>query len=156
MSLTLASIGMVVGAIAKYIGASKGAEKAAEQAEEKLGEKGMEMLLQSGGKALSSIKNELATRQNPEAKKATTALILLENDPHDKGYQHDLATRLETLSTNDAAFAHILERLTTDATRADQTAGGIVMNDNARIYGAAVPVNYGEIKIDQTFGSDDH
>ena len=156
MSLTLASIGMVVGAIAKYIGASKGAEKAAEKAAEKLGEKGMEMLLQSGGTALAGIKNELATRQNPEAKKASTALILLENDPHDKGYQHDLATRLETLSTNDAAFAHILERLTTDATRADQTAGGIVMNDNARIYGTAVVDNSGTITVTQTFGADDH
>jgi len=106
MGLSVAAIGGVVSAIAKYLAVSKVTEKALEQA----GEAGGEALVGVGKEALGRLRQVLGGRDE-SAQKAVKALADIEEDPDDEDYQGKLTKELTNLAADDEELRGLLARL---------------------------------------------
>ncbi len=159
MVLTLAVIGGVVAAVAKYLLANKGAETVEQKALEKVGEMGGEALVNAGKNAFTSIKQAL-TKRGEAAKKATKALVDVEEDPTDQDYQQKLATELQRLAAGDPELNRLLEKLGEVVQQAQTQIGGDVQGsvnvaDQGKIYGPTAAVNTGAMSGTYTFNEKD-
>lgn len=158
MSLTAAAISGVVAATVKYLLASEGMQKAAEKAMEKVGELGGEALVNAGKNALAKLRTVLTSKGNT-AKKATTALTNLEDDPTDEDYQRKLVSELEKLSATDPQLRTLLEHLSVEVQQAGGQPGTVqgtaTVSGEARVFGPVTGASTGTITSSYTIQPDD-
>lgn len=128
MSLTVAAIGGIVTATAKYLAASKAGEKVSEAAGD--------ALVKVGASVFSRLKATLGQRGDT-ARKADRALADVADDPGDQEYQRNLTTQLERLAKDDAELRSVLSALSAEVQRAQpESAAPNVHNEVAGdVYG---------------------
>lgn len=140
MSLTIAAIGGVVLAMAKYLAASKAAETIGGKALEEIGKSGGEAVTTVGKSAFARLK-ALLSRGDGTAAKAKQALDNVETDPADVDYQTKLAKELEQLAQTDTELRTALEELSRQLPpqmgRADVK---INIGDEAKVTGQVIGV----------------
>jgi hypothetical protein len=120
----------IITAVVAFI-KTQGAQRAGEKAAEVLGEKATEATLNTGEKALATLRARFSAKADAKAQRA---LANVEQDPDDEDYQQKLVKETARLASADSTFAQDLKVLAENVAIAQS--GSVIIDNKASNLGA--------------------